>query len=54
MRSVGIKVLKNKLDALHVSTLSYVHGLNAQVQLASYDKRMLAAAKSLDIPLYQF
>jgi hypothetical protein len=47
-------VFLRMLDALHVATLTYVHALNAPVQLASYDKRMVAAAKSLDIPLYQF
>jgi uncharacterized protein len=47
-------VFLRTLDALHVATLTYVHALNAQVQLASYDKRMVTAAESLDIPLYEF
>jgi hypothetical protein len=59
IRTVGIKVLKNKLseyvclaaagDALHVATLVYVRQTDVAIELASYDKQMLAAARALDI-----
>ena len=42
------------LDSLHVATLAHLYARGQSTALASYDKRMLAAAKSLDIPLYQF
>jgi hypothetical protein len=39
------------LDALHLASLEFLRGQGANVALASYDTRMLAAARSLEIPL---
>ena len=41
------------LDAMHVSSLMYVRQSDETIRLASYDKRMLAAARALNIPLYE-
>lgn len=42
------------LDALHISSLIYVRQSDETTTLASYDKKMLAAAHALNIPLYEF
>jgi hypothetical protein len=42
------------LDSLHVASLEHLHAGDQSMVLATYDKRMLAAARSLGIPLYQF
>lgn len=42
------------LDSLHVATLAHLYARGQSTALASYDKRMLAAAESLAIPLYEF
>jgi hypothetical protein len=42
------------LDSLHVASLEYLHAKDRLMVLASYDKRMVAAAESLDIQLYEF
>jgi len=39
------------LDGLHLATLEYVGRLRETVQLASFDNRLLAAAKALGFPL---
>jgi predicted nucleic acid-binding protein len=39
------------LDALHLSAIEYLRGQRQVVQLATYDKRLAAAAAALDIPL---
>lgn len=41
------------LDALHLASADYLRTLHRPLRLASYDKRMLAAAKSLDIPAFE-
>lgn len=41
------------LDALHLASAHYLRGLHGPLRLASYDKRMLAAAKKLGIPAYE-
>ena len=46
---VGIRTL----DALHLASVAYLHALRQPVRLASYNKRMLAAARSLDIPAFE-
>ena len=38
------------LDALHLATIEFLRGQGRQVELASYDERMLAAARRLNIP----
>jgi hypothetical protein len=41
------------LDALHVASLVYMRQTDETISLASYDKKMLAAAEALSIPLYR-
>ena len=38
------------LDALHLATIEFLRGQGQSVELASYDARMLAAARALRIP----
>jgi predicted nucleic acid-binding protein len=40
------------LDALHLATIEYLRGNGQMVELASYDRRLLAAAGALNIPLF--
>ena len=42
------------LDVLHVASLDYLYQNDETVALASYDKRMLAGARALHLPLYDF
>jgi len=44
-------VVVRALDALHLSAIEYLRGQRQVVQLATYDKRLAAAAAALDIPL---
>ena len=37
------------LDGMHLATIEYLRGRGAAVELASYDKRLLAAADTLGI-----
>jgi predicted nucleic acid-binding protein len=39
------------LDALHLATADYLRRQGEIVELASYDNRLLAAARALDIPI---
>jgi hypothetical protein len=39
------------LDALHVASLEFLRERGLTVELASYDERMLAAARAMRIPL---
>lgn len=39
------------LDALHLASLEFLRGQGHSVELASYDRRMIAAATALKIPL---
>lgn len=39
------------LDALHLASLAFMRSQGVEVALASYDTRMLSAARALDIPL---
>lgn len=41
------------LDALHLATLDYLRSQGEQVELLSYDKRMLAAAQAMGIAVYE-
>lgn len=41
------------LDALHLASADYLRGLHQELRLATYDKRLLAAAKKLDIPAFE-
>jgi len=38
------------LDALHLATMEFLRGHGQAIELASYDARLLAAARSLGIP----
>jgi hypothetical protein len=41
------------LDSLHLATMIYVQSQGQEVELASYDRRMLAAAAALGIAAYE-
>lgn len=41
------------LDALHLGSLEYVRRWGFEVQLATYDERMRAAAQAMEIALYR-
>jgi len=38
------------LDALHLATIEFLRSQGREVELASYDERMVAAARRLNIP----
>ena len=40
------------LDALHLASLDYLRGQRQAVELASYDRRMTAVARVMDIPVH--
>ena len=40
------------LDALHLASLDYLRRQGQIVELASYDRRMTAAARAMDIPMH--
>jgi predicted nucleic acid-binding protein len=42
------------LDALHLATIEFVRAEGRAVQLASFDRRMIAAARALGIELCDF
>jgi hypothetical protein len=37
------------LDALHLATAAYLHRAEPSLELASYDNRLIAAARSIQI-----
>jgi predicted nucleic acid-binding protein len=39
------------LDALHLATIEFLRGQGEKLELASYDQRMVAAARRLNIPI---
>jgi hypothetical protein len=39
------------LDALHLATMDFLRGRGQALELASYDDRLIAAARSLAIPI---
>jgi uncharacterized protein len=41
------------LDALHLATVDYLQSQRQDVELFSYDKRMLAAAREMGISVYR-
>lgn len=41
------------LDSLHLATVEHLRQRQAEVTLASFDRRMIAAARALGIALYQ-
>jgi hypothetical protein len=47
-------IVLRTLDSMHVATLVHLYASDRSTALASYDKRMVAAAESLDIPIYEF
>jgi hypothetical protein len=40
------------LDALHLASIEFLRSRNQPVRLASYDRRMIAAAEALGIPRF--
>jgi predicted nucleic acid-binding protein len=40
------------LDALHLASIEFLRLRQQQIELASYDGRLIAAARALHIPLY--
>jgi len=44
-------VLVRTLDGLHLATMAHLREQGEEVELASYDNRLLAAAETLGIPL---
>ena len=41
------------LDALHLASMDFLRAQGQVVKLASYDGRLVAAARALEIPLYE-
>jgi predicted nucleic acid-binding protein len=41
------------LDSLHLATIDHLRRQKPDVELASFDRRMIGAARALGIPLYQ-
>jgi hypothetical protein len=41
------------LDALHLSAIEFLRSRRQTVKLATYDKKMLAGARALGIPIYE-
>jgi len=41
------------LDALHLASCEYLRSQGQPVALASYDRRMTAAARALEVPLFE-
>lgn len=39
------------LDSLHLATMDFLHHRGEEVELASYDARLVAAARTLGLPL---
>lgn len=48
----GKRSVNTYLDALHLASIELLRGLEQAVELASYDLRMVEAARRLAIPLY--
>ena len=48
----GLAVKVRTLDALHLACLLFLKDQGQSIQLASYDHRLSAAAKTLGVPLY--
>ncbi len=42
------------LDALHLASIEYIRSRMQLIELASFDQRLLAAARSLDVPIHRF
>ena len=42
------------LDSLHLATIQHLREPGQEIALASFDVRLLSAARALDIPLYEF
>ena len=41
------------LDALHLASIEFMRARRQRLELASFDDRLAAAARALDIPLYE-
>lgn len=40
------------LDALHLASMQFLREQRQHVELASYDQRLVDAARALDVPIY--
>jgi predicted nucleic acid-binding protein len=45
------QVAVRTLDALHLAIIDFLRGSGEAIELASYDKRLIAAARALAIPI---
>jgi predicted nucleic acid-binding protein len=41
------------LDALHLASIDFLRARQQQIELASYDDKLIAAARALHIPIYE-
>ena len=41
------------LDALHLASIEYLRGRGTSIELASYDARLIAAARALHVSIFQ-
>lgn len=46
-------IIVRTLDSLHLATIEFLRERGNKVTLATFDQRMIAAARALGIPLYQ-
>jgi len=52
-RAVAAKPVRLRtLDALHLASLEFLRAHGQAVKLASYDRRVISAARRLSIPLF--
>lgn len=49
---VAFPVPVRTLDGLHLATADFLRGRGEAIELASYDRRLIAAAQALAIPLF--
>ena len=42
------------LDGLHLATIEFLRGRGEDIELASYDRRLIAGARALGIAIYPF
>jgi hypothetical protein len=46
-------IVVRTLDALHLSAIEFLRSRRQMVELATYDKKMLAGARALGIPIFK-
>jgi predicted nucleic acid-binding protein len=50
--SAGFRGPRGTLDALHLASADFLRGQGASVRLASYDERLLDAARDIELPIH--